>query len=64
MVESASDDILKDAQTVDVAFMVVGDPFGYILLQAPCAVLRYFLGSADRKLEQLRILTSSFAPES
>ena len=31
MVESASDDILRDAQTDDVAFLVVGDPFGYAL---------------------------------
>jgi diphthamide biosynthesis methyltransferase len=30
MVESASDEILTDAQTVDVAFLVVGDPFGYV----------------------------------
>jgi diphthamide biosynthesis methyltransferase len=29
MVESASDDILSGAREVDVAFMVVGDPFGY-----------------------------------
>jgi diphthine synthase len=29
MVESASDEILHDAQSVDVAFLVVGDPFGY-----------------------------------
>jgi diphthine synthase len=28
MVESSSDDILKDADKVDVAFLVVGDPFG------------------------------------
>lgn len=28
MVESASDDILHNAQTEDVAFLVVGDPFG------------------------------------
>lgn len=27
--ESQSDDILKDADKVDVAFLVVGDPFGY-----------------------------------
>lgn len=32
MVESASDDILKDADKVDVAFLVVGDPFGYMSL--------------------------------
>ena len=29
MVESSSDDILKDADKNDVAFLVVGDPFGY-----------------------------------
>lgn len=29
MVESSSDDILKDADKVDIAFLVVGDPFGY-----------------------------------
>lgn len=29
MVELQSDDILKDANKVDVAFLVVGDPFGY-----------------------------------
>ncbi len=28
MVESNSDEILQDAQNVDVAFLVVGDPFG------------------------------------
>ncbi|KAI4866077.1 Diphthine synthase [Hypoxylon rubiginosum] len=28
MVESNSDEILRDAETVDVAFLVVGDPFG------------------------------------
>jgi diphthine synthase len=30
MVESASDEILNDAQNVDVAFLVVGDPFGFV----------------------------------
>jgi diphthamide biosynthesis methyltransferase len=30
MVESASDEILNGAQTDDVAFLVVGDPFGYV----------------------------------
>lgn len=29
MVESASDEILSRADTSDVAFLVVGDPFGY-----------------------------------
>ncbi|CAG8983275.1 hypothetical protein HYALB_00002712 [Hymenoscyphus albidus] len=28
MVESSSDEILRDAQTLDIAFLVVGDPFG------------------------------------
>jgi diphthine synthase len=32
MVESASDEILNDAQNVDVAFLVVGDPFGQVVL--------------------------------
>lgn len=30
MVESNSDEILRDAQTEDVAFCVVGDPFGLV----------------------------------
>ena len=29
MVESASDEILAGADVSDVAFLVVGDPFGY-----------------------------------
>ena len=29
MVESASEEILAGAHTSDVAFLVVGDPFGY-----------------------------------
>jgi diphthine synthase len=29
MVETESDEILRDADKVDVAFLVVGDPFGY-----------------------------------
>ena len=35
MVESNSDEILRDAQTEDVAFLVVGDPFGYDMTCAP-----------------------------
>ena len=30
MVESSSDDILDNADKVDVAFLVVGDPFWYV----------------------------------
>jgi hypothetical protein len=33
MVESASDEILNGAQDLDVAFLVVGDPFGYAISQ-------------------------------
>jgi diphthine synthase len=29
MVESESDEILRDSDKEDVAFLVVGDPFGY-----------------------------------
>lgn len=29
MVETQSDDILADAHSLDVSFLVVGDPFGY-----------------------------------
>jgi diphthine synthase len=29
MVETASDDILAGADEKDIAFLVVGDPFGY-----------------------------------
>jgi diphthine methyl ester synthase len=31
MVESESDEILRDAEKEDVAFLVVGDPYGYVL---------------------------------
>ena len=30
MVETASDEILRDADKEDVALLVVGDPFGYV----------------------------------
>lgn len=33
MVESSSDEILADADKVDVAFLVVGDPFRYRYLE-------------------------------
>lgn len=32
MVESNSDEILRNAQEEDVAFLVVGDPFGLVPL--------------------------------
>jgi diphthine synthase len=32
MVESSSDEILADANTKDIAFLVVGDPFGFVNL--------------------------------
>ena len=40
MVETESDDILRNAQTEDVSFLVVGDPFGCAplarVLLSPC----------------------------
>lgn len=30
MVEEKADEILSDSRDADVAFLVVGDPFGYI----------------------------------
>jgi hypothetical protein len=35
MVESDSDAILKDAEKEDIAFLVVGDPYGYFPFQCP-----------------------------
>ena len=32
----ALDEILADADTEDVALLVVGDPFGYVLFNATC----------------------------
>ena len=37
MVETSSDDILAKASTSDVAFLVVGDPFGYGACSSPAA---------------------------
>lgn len=31
MVEEKADDILSDSRDADVAFLVVGDPFGYVI---------------------------------
>lgn len=31
MVEADSDEILRDADKEDVAFLVVGDPLGYVI---------------------------------
>lgn len=38
MVESAAEDILRGADTVDVAFLVVGDPFGCVANYNDCGV--------------------------
>ena len=35
MVETASDDILAGADEKDIAFLVVGDPFGYVTCAEP-----------------------------
>ena len=44
MVESSSDEILKDAEKQDVAFLVVGDPFGY----GPFHPITLYQKGADR----------------
>ena len=36
MVETESDEILCDADKENVALLVVGDPFGYVLRQIIC----------------------------
>jgi diphthine synthase len=55
-VESSSDDILNDAQNVDVAFLVVGDPFGYVSYSSLPMQQRL-----TRTAEQLHIPISSCA---
>jgi len=35
MVETDSDEILRDADKVDVSFLVVGDPFGFVHASSP-----------------------------
>lgn len=57
MVESSSDDILSDADNVDVAFLVVGDPFGYALFRS---ILRVVILTV--MTEQRLTPTSSSAP--
>ena len=42
MVESASDDILMGANDTDVAFLVVGDPFGYRVPKAFATGKKYY----------------------
>lgn len=63
MVESASDSILSDANKIDVAFLVVGDPFGYaahtfcnlfVSLKVAWLLLDYIL-STNFDLAQQRI---------
>lgn len=36
MVETESDDILANADTEDISFLVVGDPFGYVVHHDGC----------------------------
>jgi precorrin-2 methylase len=57
MVESSSDDILKDADKVDVAFLVVGDPFGYAY-----PYMDIFNPVSNAPLEQQLTATSFSAP--
>ncbi len=53
MVESASDDILHDAQNVDVAFLVVGDPFGYFFFRTPSYEKMLIEGIGQRRIQTL-----------
>ena len=39
LVETGSDDILAGADTGDVALLVVGDPLGWVLNNAPCILV-------------------------
>lgn len=53
MVESSSDDILEGAQTSDVAFLVVGDPFGYFkafMIKTSYKELTYFRATTHTDL--------------
>ncbi len=51
MVESSSDDILKDADKEDVAFLVVGDPYGYVFSSFTLYDDQYtYIQYQDRKL--------------
>jgi diphthamide biosynthesis methyltransferase len=59
MVESSSDDILRDADKVDVAFLVVGDPFGYTYPD-----IDIFNSVSNVSVEQQLTATSSSAPAS
>jgi hypothetical protein len=40
MVESSSDEILEGARDSAVAFLVVGDPFGYIIISIISVVIK------------------------
>ena len=44
MVETESDEILRNADTEDISLLVVGDPFGYPICIAPPMI-------ADGKLQ-------------
>jgi hypothetical protein len=55
MVESDSDAILQDADKQDIAFLVVGDPFGYVSF---LSVWRFW----TRETAQRPTSTSSSAP--
>ena len=60
MVESSSDEILAGADTTDVVFLVVGDPFGYVDLE----IKAFLLGLCLPYTEPPRILILSSVPES
>ncbi|KAF2267402.1 diphthine synthase-like protein [Lojkania enalia] len=57
MVESSSDEILKDADKVDVAFLVVGDPFG-ATTHADLVIRARELSIPTRSIPNASILTA------
>ncbi|KAK2739664.1 diphthine synthase [Myotisia sp. PD_48] len=57
MVESSSDDILENADKVDVAFLVVGDPFG-ATTHSDLALRAYELGIETRTIPNASIMSA------
>lgn len=54
MVEEKADGILFEAQVSDVAFLVVGDPFGYLFHHLAPAILHFFVDCLTFKMDRYR----------
>lgn len=59
MVESSSDDILNGADKDDVAFLVVGDPFGYLTSLLPFIVGRLVRLTYPREPQHTQTFSSA-----